>query len=98
MFLVGLIILISVFGILFHAQKTVSLWEDSSSDNRAIASVLGICDLSLSTEARYVRNISISDSFSPFQDVICGLDLLPSGSFYHPPPHVGCPEGTIEPD
>lgn len=85
-----------IAGILFHARGLISRWEESAIDNRALALVLGSYDLSISSEARYIRHLSLSEAFAPFQDVPCGLDLLPSGTFFPPPAHVGSPGGAIE--
>jgi len=90
-----LVMLAAAAGVLAHARCRCTRWEESSPDTAALVSVLGLSDLALSTEARYIRHLSLSDVFSAFQDVPCGLDFLPSGSFYPPPAHIGLPGGRI---
>jgi hypothetical protein len=43
---------------------------------------LGLTDLCLNTEARYVRHLSQADLFSAFQDVPLSLEHMPSGSIF----------------
>ncbi|MEJ2690921.1 MAG: hypothetical protein P8130_13450 [Deltaproteobacteria bacterium] len=45
----------------------------------------GITDLCLSTEARYIRNLAVSDPMAPFMDHPGAIEHFPSGSFYYPP-------------
>jgi hypothetical protein len=90
-----LVILSAVAGILAHAGGRCSQWEESSSFNYAMISVLGLSDLAISTEARYIRHLSLADIFSAFQDTPGGLDFLPSGSFFPPPEHIGLPGGIL---
>ena len=52
---------------------------------RLLVEKLGLTDLSLFTEARYTRHISVSDLHSAFQDHPASLEHFPSGSFIMPP-------------
>lgn len=47
-------------------------------------SQLGLSDLVLTTEARYTRHPSTSDTVAPFMDHPFDLEHFPSGSFFHP--------------
>ena len=90
------VIFLVVACIFFHARYLHSMWDDSVSANCAMTSVLGLSDLAISTEARYSRHLALSDIFSAFQDTPSGLDILPSGTFFTPPAHVGLPAGCIK--
>ena len=90
-----LFIFVTMAGILAHAGQRCSRWEESSSGTFALILVLGFSDLAISTEARYIRHLSLSDTFSAFQDTPGGLDFLPSGSFFPPPDHIGLPGGIL---
>jgi hypothetical protein len=90
------IILIVAAGILLHANHLSARWDTYSAENRALASTLGLSNLALSSEARYTRHLSLADSFAAFQDVPCGLDFLPSGTFFTPAAHAGSPGGTVQ--
>lgn len=46
---------------------------------------LQLTDLALFTEARYTRNPSLADRFTPFQDHPFALEHFPSGSLVSPP-------------
>lgn len=97
LFFTFLMLVFVLLGIFFHARCLKSHWDYMSADNRILASMLGFSDLSLSTEGRYIRHLSLSDSFSPFQDTPCGFDLFPSGTFFGPPEHTGTPGGAVWP-
>lgn len=47
---------------------------------------LGLTDLALATEARYVRHLSMSDGFAPRQDHPGALERAPSGTAIMPRP------------
>jgi len=51
---------------------------------RAVVSNLQLTDLSLWTEARYTRNPSQTDLFTPFQDFPSALEHFPAGSIIAP--------------
>ena len=53
---------------------------------RQLVDVLGITDLSLSSEARYTRHPSQADLFSPFQDFPAAFEHFPTGSIIQPDP------------
>lgn len=52
---------------------------------RSQVSELDLTDLSLFTEARYVRHLSQADRHTPFQDHPLSLEHFPSGSLVMPP-------------
>ncbi len=58
------------------------LWQQK----RDLVAVLGITDLSLSSEARYTRHVSQADLFSAFQDFPAAFEHFPTGSVIPPRP------------
>jgi hypothetical protein len=52
---------------------------------------LGLTDLCLSTEARYIRHLSQADWHAAFQSHPLALDHFPSGSIIGPPPTLKKP-------
>ena len=50
-----------------------------------VVRTLQLTDLSLWTEARYTRNPSQADRFTPFQDFPSALEHFPAGSIMAPP-------------
>ncbi|GBE00977.1 hypothetical protein BMS3Bbin06_01853 [bacterium BMS3Bbin06] len=53
---------------------------------RMIVHDLMLTDLSIWTEARYTRNPSQADLFSPFQDYPSSIEHFPAGSIIAPAP------------
>lgn len=47
-----------------------------------------LTDLVLFTEARYSRNLALTDRFSAFQDHPLAFEHFPSGSIVPPPKHL----------
>lgn len=69
----------------FYRQGQVS----ASLKHRAtLVNQLGLSDLALFTEARYTRNLALSDRHSAFQDHPTSFDHFPSASLVLPPPHL----------
>ena len=69
------------------------IWERPASEaatarSRVLAAGLQLTDLSLFTEARYIRHLSMADRFSAFQDHPLSLEHFPSGSLIGPPAHL----------
>lgn len=52
---------------------------------RTLVKGLGLSDLSLFTEARYTRHLSLADRHTAFQDHPMALEHFPSGSLVAPP-------------
>jgi len=57
--------------------------------NREMAGALLLTDLALWTEARYTRNPSQADFFTPFQDFPAAVEHFPAGSLVVPPTRSG---------
>jgi hypothetical protein len=49
---------------------------------------LGLTDLALVNEARYLRHLSLADLHSAFQDHPMALEHFPGGALIAPPPHL----------
>jgi hypothetical protein len=71
------------------AAETLHMAAHSGGERRAemrtLAGQLGLTDLTLFTEARYTRHLSLADLHSPFQDAPMALDHFPAGSLTRPP-------------
>ena len=72
--------------LLWQGQHSYSHEEALWQQKRQLVAVLGITDLSLSSEARYTRHVSQADLFSAFQDFPGSLEHFPSGSMIPPRP------------
>ena len=65
----------------FHAPGGSQRLENMRTQVRAF----DLTDLSLFTEARYIRHLSQADRHSPFQDHPLSLEHFPTGSLILPP-------------
>jgi hypothetical protein len=68
-----------------HPLMTAGDFKEKVAEERQLVSELGLTDLCLFTEARYVRHLSQADLHSPFQDHPLALEHSPSGSLVLPP-------------
>jgi hypothetical protein len=64
----------------------------------ALTQELGLSDLVLVTEARYLRHLSLADRHSAFQDHPLALEHFPSGAVLGVPAHLRVPDASIAPD
>jgi hypothetical protein len=60
----------------------------------ALTRELGLTDLVLVTEARYLRHIALADRGSAFQDHPLALEHFPSGAVLQAPVHLHAPDGA----
>jgi hypothetical protein len=60
----------------------------------ALTCELGLTDLVLVTEARYLRHIALADRGSAFQDHPLALEHFPSGAVLQAPVHLRAPDGA----
>lgn len=60
----------------------------------ALTRELGLTDLVLVTEARYLRHIALADRGSAFQDHPLALEHFPSGAVLQAPAHLRAPDGA----
>ena len=83
-------ILFALFGILLLATAatfvdTLLRANDDQLQQQQMVAELGLTDLSLFTEARYLRHLSQADLNTAFQDHPMALDYFPGGSLITPP-------------
>lgn len=64
-----------------HAVHASAALGPDRAAQAALVRRLGLTDLCLTTEARYTRNPSQADRFSPFQDHPRALEHFPSGTW-----------------
>ena len=83
---IGFIILEFIILLLFYVlgQGTIRSRQGEVRDKRDTVKRLMLTDFSLWTEARYTRNPSQADLFSPFQDFPSSIDHFPAGSIIAP--------------
>ncbi len=71
-----------------HARLTAPASAGDAARREALVRQLGLTDLALFTEARYVRHLSQADMFTPFQDAPSAFEHFPSGTLVAPPAHL----------
>ncbi len=64
----------------------------------ALTQELGLTDLVLVTEARYLRHLSLADRHSAFQDHPLALEHFPSASALGVPAHLRVPDASLATD
>lgn len=64
----------------------------------ALTRELGLTDLVLVTEARYLRHLSLADRHSAFQDHPLAFEHFPSGAVLGVPAHLRVPDASVAPD
>jgi len=67
------------------ASQKKAARQEALPELRRLVAYAGITDLCLSTEARYIRHLAVSDPMAPFMDYPGAIEHFPSGSFYYPP-------------
>jgi hypothetical protein len=91
------LLLLGGFGwAVFESRPAAPLPQQRAS--MALARELGLTDLVLVTEARYLRHISLADRHSAFQDHPLALEHFPSGAVLGVPAHLRVPDTPIAPD
>jgi hypothetical protein len=60
----------------------------SREEAERLVRLLGLTDLALVTEARYLRHVSLADLHSAFQDHPLALEHFPAGALIGPPAHL----------
>ncbi|MDA3969834.1 MAG: hypothetical protein PF442_00625 [Desulfobulbaceae bacterium] len=81
-FLVLLVTLALGDGALLLLSSSQMRSPQDQQEEGVLVAGLGLTDLCLATEARYTRNVSITDPIAPFMDYPGALEHFPSGSFY----------------
>lgn len=70
--------------LIWSARRTAHDEGSLLSQQGRLVSRLGLTDFALWTEARYTRNPSQADLFTPFQDFPSSLEHFPAGSLLAP--------------
>ena len=71
--------------LLAKAQHTsIAAKADGEAELQRVVEQLGLTDLCIATDARYLRHLSISDSVAPFMDYPGALEYFPSSSVVIP--------------
>jgi hypothetical protein len=83
---IGLILLeIAVISILLlSGQVVIRAQQPQRAAKRIVVDRLMLTDFALWTEARYTRNPSQADLFTPFQDFPSAIEHFPAGSIMAP--------------
>ena len=77
------IILLDAFLYHVNTQQLQNL-KTTLPAQQQLATVYGLTDLALSTEARYTRHPALSDPMAPYMDHPGSIEHFPSGSFVLP--------------
>ena len=77
--------LVVISGLYVFSGIRLAEFEGTGRELREITSILGLTDMSFSTDARYTRHPSQADLFSAFQDYPGSIEHFPSGSVVPPP-------------
>jgi hypothetical protein len=70
--------------LLVSGQAGIQVRQPQLEAKRALVSRLALTDFALWTEARYTRNPSQADLFTPFQDYPSAIEHFPAGSMMAP--------------
>lgn len=73
---------------IIHAVYTHGKMQSSLREQSLLVEKLGLTDLCLFTDARYMRHPSMADLNTPFQDHPTSLEHFPSGTLAAPPQHL----------
>ncbi|MBN1839332.1 MAG: hypothetical protein JW802_04745 [Campylobacterales bacterium] len=98
-FLIGFFICLSFFVVVefWYLYSTRSMTQEAVNKKALFIAHVGLPDLSLVGETRYVRHRSLSDVFSIFGDSPELLEYFPSTFVYHYAPYVSTSAGRVEP-
>lgn len=70
---------------MFEAQnRAVSDQLQADQQMKLVIQRLGLTDLCIATDARYIRHLSVSDPVAPFMDHPGGIEHFPSSSVIAP--------------
>ncbi|NCD01295.1 hypothetical protein EOL94_04345 [bacterium] len=97
--LIGFFVCISVCVVVefWYLYSTRSMTQDVVNKKALFIAHVGLPDVSLVGETRYVRHRSLSDIFSIFGDSPELLEYFPSTFVYHYAPYVSTSSGRVEP-
>ena len=70
--------------VMIHAGVSAYAARERIAGMRSLVGALGLTDITLFTEARYTRHMSMADQHSPFQDAPMAMEHFPAGSLVAP--------------
>ena len=73
------VIQLSLIGV---ANKRLAASGETERRMVEIVKIFGLSDLCITTDARYIRHLSVSDRLSPFMDHPGSIEHFPTGSFW----------------
>jgi len=93
-FLALLSVMVILCGLcLLHSRLSLTTaLQENLPRQRQLVRALQLTDLAFWTEARYTRNPSQADRFTPFQDFPSALEHFPAGSIIAPPEQLMHPQ------
>ena len=65
-------------------HQSIAAKADNEAELQRVVEHLGLTDLCIATDARYLRHLSISDTVAPFMDYPGALEYFPSSSVVVP--------------
>jgi len=74
------VIVVSQLALYQAHQRAHSIRRESNQQMRKVIDRLGLTDLCIATDARYVRHLSITDPLAPFMDHPGAIEHFPSSS------------------
>lgn len=75
-------------GLAVHSLMATAAAQPALAEKSGMVRDLELTDLCLFTEASYTRHLSMTDSFTPFQDSPLAFEHFPSGALAAPPAHL----------
>ncbi len=90
-------VLVCIVGEVSYLYTTHTLDVERLEKKALLTSVVGLPDLALASEARYVRHRSLSDVFSIFSESPELLEYFPSTFVFHHAPHLSLDKGSMAP-
>ena len=73
-------------GLMATAHQRLAGSEEARRSMVRAVEILGLSDLCIATDARYIRHLAVSDRVAPFMDHPGGIEHFPTGSFWIPEP------------
>lgn len=72
-------------GVIGVAERRLSSSRETEIQMTRVVDYLGLSDLCVATDARYIRHPSVSDGVAPYMDHPGSLEHFPTGSFWVSP-------------
>ncbi len=92
-----IVLVVAVGGELFYGFRYLAPDTKAVAVKKAAVRLIGLPDLAVATEARFLRFRSLSDVFSPFNEGPELLDYFPAAFTYAPPSISNIPSRIAQP-